>query len=188
MTDELLISEILQKGRVAKAKVLAEFSTITINQLNWQPSPQNWSIAQCLNHLIIADSCYFSDLKKITERSYKMSFWEKYSPFSHKCGRILKNKVQEQVGKKMVAPKKIRPKFNGVNLQIIEQYHKSLDLFLAYISNCRNIDIDKTIITSPIIRIVTYSLRDAFQFLIQHELRHINQAIRVKANENFPKT
>jgi len=29
--------------------------------------------------------------------------------------------------------------------------------------------------------------RDAFQFLIQHEHRHINQATRVKRNDNFPK-
>jgi hypothetical protein len=47
-------------------------------------------------------------------------------------------------------------------------------------------DIDKTIITSPILSIVTYSLRDAFQFLVTHERRHINQAVRVKGNENFP--
>ncbi|HYV55678.1 MAG TPA: hypothetical protein VE933_13915, partial [Chitinophagaceae bacterium] len=41
--------------------------------------------------------------------------------------------------------------------------------------------------TSPVIRMVTYILRDAFQFLIQHEHRHINQATRVKRNDNFPK-
>ena len=45
---------------------------------------------------------------------------------------------------------------------------------------------DKTIITSPPVQFVTYSLRDAFQFLIQHEHRHINQAIRVKVNRSFP--
>ena len=47
--------------------------------------------------------------------------------------------------------------------------------------------VDKTIINSPLIPIVTYNLRDTFQFLIQHEHRHINQAIKVKANEGFPK-
>jgi hypothetical protein len=46
--------------------------------------------------------------------------------------------------------------------------------------------LDKTIITSPVIGFVTYNLRDAFQFLIQHEHRHINQAINVKHDVNFP--
>ena len=92
-----------------------------------------------------------------------MSFWERYSPFTRLCGRMMKDQLQEQVKRKMVAPEKIQPASNA-SLGIIPQYRKSLDTFLKYISNCRNIDIDKTIITSPILSMVTYSLRDAFQF------------------------
>ncbi|MGQ0737875.1 MAG: hypothetical protein ACT4OJ_02340 [Bacteroidota bacterium] len=97
----------------------------------------------------------------------------------------MKNQLQEQVKRKMKAPKKIQPA-SGAAIEIIGQYHKSLDTILDYISGCSIIDIDKTIITSPIASVVTYSLRDAFQFLITHEHRHINQAVRVKQHENFP--
>lgn len=187
MTDEAFIKTILQKGKEAKDKVRLAFSGISSVQLNWKPSAESWSIAQCLDHLIVADGVYFSDLKKITERTYKMTFLEKYSPFSRICGRILKNRLQEQIGKKMTAPKKIQPSASEMKIEVIESYHKNLDTFLAYVSNCQNIDIDKTIITSPLISIVTYCLRDALYFLIQHEHRHINQAIRVQSNENFPK-
>jgi uncharacterized damage-inducible protein DinB len=186
MTDEIFIKATLQKGKEAKDKVKAEFFNISLEQLNWKPSSANWSIAQCLEHLIIADSSYFSDLKKIIEGTYKMSFWNRYSPFTGLCGRIMKGRLQEQVKKKMIAPKIIQPQASEKNLDIIENYHKNLDTFLELISNCKNVDIDKTIITSPTIPIVTYSLRDAFSFLVQHEHRHINQAIRIKTNERFP--
>ena len=86
----------------------------------------------------------------------------------------------------MKAPGKIRPAKLEKQTDFIENYQESLDIFLAYISNCGNVDIDKTIITSPMMRMVTYSLRDAFCFLVQHEHRHLNQAIRVKANNSFP--
>ena len=185
MKDGNFINIILQKGKEAKEKVSSAFSDITLEQLNWQPSPASWSIAQCLSHLIISHHEYFADLKKITEGYYKMNIWEKYSPFTRLCGRIMKDQLQEQVKRKMVAPQKIQPASNA-SLEIIPQYHKSLDTFLEYISNCRDIDIDKTIITSPILSMVTYSLRSAFQFLITHEHRHINQAVRVKSSENFP--
>ena len=99
----------------------------------------------------------------------------------------MNNRLQEQVKKKMIAPEKIQPGRSDKNLSIIGDYYKNLDTFLAFISNCKNVDIDKTIITSPTIRIVTYSLRDAFSFLIQHEHRHLNQAIRVKTSEGFPR-
>src|SRR4030095_2012311 len=186
MTDEVFIKTILQKGKEAKEKVSLEFSDISLEQMNWKFSPKSWSIAQCLDHLIIADGSYFSDLKKISEGTYKMSFWERLSPFTDLCGRIMKDRLQEQVKKKMTAPKKIQPTISGEKLDIIASYHKNLDTFLELISNCKNVDIDKIIITSPIIRIVTYSLRDALSFLVQHEHRHINQAIRVKANNGFP--
>jgi DinB superfamily len=183
MIDNMYIDEMLQKGRAAKDKVTTEFSNITLEQLNWKSSEKTWSIGQCLDHLILSHSSYFSTLKSV----FKMSFWEKYSPFSRRCGQILKAQVQEKVRKKFTAPKIIRPANNKIGLAIIESYHKNLYTFLDYISNCKNIDINKTIITSPTISIITYSLRDAFQFLLQHEHRHINQAIRINENTGFLK-
>ena len=186
MKDEDFIKELLQKGREAKEKVSSEFSNISAEQLNWQASPVSWSIAQCLDHLVVSHSVYFSGLKKITEGNFKMNFWEKYSPFTKIWGNIMKDQMQEQVKRKLKAPKKIQPA-SKATLEIIEQYRRSIDQFLAYVSNCRNIDLDKTIITSPIVSIVTYSLRDALHFLSTHEHRHINQAIRAKRNPDFPK-
>jgi len=187
MKDEVFIKAILQKGQEAKDKVTLSFSSISLRQLNWKPSPESWSIAQCLDHLIVADSSYFPALKKITEGTYKMNNWERNSPFTSLCGRIMKSRLKEQANKKMTAPKVFQPDASEIKTDIIERYHKNLDGFMLYIANCQEIDIDKTIITSPAIKIVTYNLRDAFSFLIQHEHRHINQAIRVKSNENFPK-
>ncbi|HET6769498.1 MAG TPA: DinB family protein [Chitinophagaceae bacterium] len=186
MEDEVFINGLLQKGREAKQKVRLEFSNISAKQLNWQSSPVSWSIAQCLDHLVVSHSVYFSELKKITDGNFKMSFWEKYSPFTKIWGNIMKDQMQEQVKRKLKAPAKIQPA-SKAGLEIVERYHRSLDQFLEYISNCRNIDIDKTIIASPIVSIVTYSLRDVLHFLITHEHRHINQAIRVKRNGGFPK-
>ena len=187
MTDEVFIEGILQKGKEANEKVQIEFSGISIQQLNWKPSEESWSIAQCLDHLIVSDSSYFSVLEKITDGNYQMNLWESYSPFTGIWGRIMKDQLQEQVKRKLNAPKKFRPAASKMPLEIIERYHKNLERFLELISNCRNIDIDKTIISSPATRIVTYSLRDALNFLMQHEHRHINQAVRIKSKEDFPK-
>ena len=187
MTGELFIKAILEKGKDARQKVQNEFSGISLQQLNWKPSGKSWSIAQCLNHLVISDSSYFSILKRISAGNYHMNFWEKYSPFSKLIGRIMKDQLQEQVGRKLKAPGKFHPAASGINMEIFERYYQNLDEFLELVSKCRDIDIDKTIITSPVLSVVTYSLRDALQLLVQHEHRHINQAIRVKRNEKFPK-
>ena len=186
MKDEVFIEEVLQKGKEARDKVNFEFSGISSEQLNWKVSPESWSIAQCLDHLIVSDNSYFPVLKKISDGTYQMNFWERYSPFSSICGQIMKTQLREQVRKKLKAPKKFRPAASKMGIELFDRYYKNLDSFLEFISNCRNIDIDKTIITSPAIGVVTYSLRDTLQLLVQHEHRHINQAIRVKMREGFP--
>jgi hypothetical protein len=188
MKDKPFIESIVKRGREAKAKASGGLSNISFEQLNWKPSPGSWSIAECLEHLLISDRSYFDNLKEIVVGKYKMTFWEQYSPFATLCGRLLKDRLRETVKKKMKAPKKIRPLPSAKPVAFIDIYFENLECFLNYISKCADIDIDKTIITSPTIKIVTYSLRDAFEFLIQHEHRHINQAIRVKENHEFPKT
>ena len=186
MTGEIFINAILKKVREAKEKVQIEFSNISFQQLNWKPSLEGWSIAQCLYHLVVSDSSYFSLLKDISGGNYRMSFWAKYSPLSKLFGRIMKDQLQEDVKRRLKAPGKLLPGSSDIDPGIIDRYYKNLDNFSALISKCRNIDIDKIIITSPVVSFVTYSLKDALQFLMQHEHRHINQAIRVKTNEKFP--
>jgi uncharacterized damage-inducible protein DinB len=186
MKDEFFIQAIANKGKAAKEKVRAEFSNISFYQLNWKPSPESWSIAQCLHHLMIAHSAYFPVLKKITEGNYHLNLWQKISPFSSLFGKLLKNQLQEEPKIKIKAPKKIQPATSALHLGIIDQYCRSLDTFVGFLTRSGQVELDRTIITSPTIRIITYNLRDAFQFLLQHEHRHINQGIRVKKDERFP--
>lgn len=187
MTNEQFIESILQEGHRAKSKVLAAFPGLSVNQLNWKPSANDWSIAQCLDHLIISDGTYFSQLQAIGAKQHAMGLWEKYSPLSGFFGRTLKNQLQEQVKRKMTAPKVFSPQFSDQPSGIVNDYLKNLDAFLNHISNCRHADLDKTIITSPVSGFITYNLVDSFTFLLQHEHRHINQALRVKDNAGFPK-
>ena len=100
MTNEALIDNALLRGEQAKEKVLSEFKNISHGQFNWKPSPEGWSIAQCLKHLVISDKSYFPDLVRIIEGKYAMTFWERYSPFSGLLGEMLINNLREEVKRK----------------------------------------------------------------------------------------
>jgi hypothetical protein len=114
-----------------------------------------------------------------------MTRWERWSPFSRIFGRLMVNNLQEQVKKKMKAPKLLTPSASKIDMGIIERFHEHQDIFMDRIAGCDQVDLDKIILTSPIIKFITYSLRDTIKFLVQHEHRHINQAIRVKQSEGF---
>ena len=85
----------------------------------------------------------------------------------------------------MNAPKVFIPS-EDIDLGIYERFFKHQDSLLEYISRSRDIDIDKIKITSPVSGFITYNLRNAYTILINHEHRHIKQAIRVRENDQFP--
>jgi hypothetical protein len=180
MKDASFIAELLLKGREAGDRARALFNHMDIDQLNWKPEAGRWSIAQCLDHLVVSDMTYFPTLKKINAGSYKMSKWERWSPLSGFFGKMLVNQTQEKVTKKLNAPRAFQPSQSKIDLGILDRFHKHLDTLLEYIEGCKHVDIDKTYITSPAFKMVTYKLRHAMQILVQHERRHINQAIKVK--------
>lgn len=180
------IEQMVLKGKEAGEKVKNEFSSLSTEQLNWKPSPETWSIGQCLDHLLVSDMKYFPALQKIAEKTYKMTFWEKWSPFSVLFGRMLVQQLQEKVKTKLKAPKLFRPDESNIDLGIFERFQKHLDTLLEYINACRGLNIDKLRITSPVSKFITYSLRNAIKILIRHEYRHLNQAIKVKTDKDFP--
>ena len=187
MKDTPFIESMLIKGKEAGDKVKAGFSNINLQQLNWKPAPESWSIGQCLDHLIISDCSYFPALKKITNHTYEMTAWQKWSPFSGLFGTILADQLQEKPKGKLKAPKVFAPSFSQVDAGIFDRFHKHLNTLLEYIAALKEIDIDKTRITSPAAKFVTYNLRNTIKILIPHLHRHINQAIRVKQKTDFPK-
>jgi hypothetical protein len=160
---------------------------LTDAQLNWKPNNESWSIGQCIDHIVIADCLYFPQLEKIAEDKYKINFWEQWSPFSGLFGKMLVSQVGEIPKKKMIAPKVFTPSQSRVDRGIIERFYKHLDSLLEYISRCSQKDLDKIRVTSPVSKFITYSLRNAFLLLVQHEHRHINQAIRTRNMDDFPK-
>src|SRR5687767_7686716 len=95
MKDKALIEMLVTRLEEAKQKVKDSLEGITNEQLNKKPSPEKWSIGQCLDHLVISDCLYFPALKKITEGRSSMSFWEKWSPFSGLFGKVLASQVKE---------------------------------------------------------------------------------------------
>ena len=82
MIDQDFILTKVQRGQFAIERAGKAFSNLSTAQINWNPSGASWSIAEYLEHLIIADSAYFPLLEKIISSNFTMSLWERYIPLS----------------------------------------------------------------------------------------------------------
>ncbi len=186
MKDPDFIIAMLQKGEAASQTAKEEFAQLSAAQLNWKPLPNTWSIGQCLDHLVISDSLYFPTLEQLAARQFRMNRWQQWSPFSSLFGRMLVTSMQEQPTKKLRSPKIFQPGDALVDTGIIPRFATHIDTLLAYIRQLGHEDLDRTRISSPVSGFITYSLRHALLILLQHEHRHLNQALRLRQNADFP--
>ncbi len=165
----------------------ASFGSLSVEQLNWKPAETSWSVGQCLEHLITTHSLYFPLFERLEKGYVRPSFWEKYSLLSGFFGRFLIKSMRPENLKKMKTTAKAQPSASEIDAGIIERFNEHQYQMAAHLKKFpTDIDPAKTIITSPLLGLVTYSLEDTFTILVVHCQRHFGQAKRVMETEGFP--
>lgn len=70
------------------------FGTLTVEQLNWKPDNETWSIAQNIDHLIIINESYYPVISSVKKGTYKTPFIGKFNFIVNFSGKTLLNAVQ----------------------------------------------------------------------------------------------
>lgn len=165
--------------------VRASFGGLSSDQLNWKPGEKSWSVAQCLDHLILTNEQFYPEFDKLAAGTRKNSFIENYSPLTGFFGRFLIKAVTED-SKKAKAPSKSIVPPSELPADIVEKFATHISKVNEKIAACAGADRETTVVTSPFLFIMTYKLDDAYSVLVEHTKRHIRQAKRVMQADGFP--
>lgn len=163
----------------------AAFGRLTDEQLNWKPAAESWSIAQCLDHLIRSNVEFDDDWPKLHAKTRKNSFLENWSPLTGIWGWLLIDSLKKDSRKSKAPSKSIVPP-SEIEPGIVERFVANVEQTNRNLAACEGVDLRRTVLTSPFLRIVTYRLDDALSILVEHSKRHIRQAKRVMDAEGFP--
>ena len=164
------------------------FGGLSPGQINWKPSAESWSVGQCFEHLIKANSAFFSQFESIIRGEKKQTTWESYSPLSSFFGNLLLKSVSPEGKRKLKAPPPAVPSASNISPSIIADFAKHQSELIEKIRLMESFDSNRIILTSPFIRVITYSLFDAYRITIAHEKRHFAQAERVVQSVGFPRS
>ncbi len=88
--------------------------------------------------------------------------------------------------KKLPAPKGALPSPSDLPGDIIERFAAHQEEVAAKVAALEGMDMEKTVVTSPFLKLLTYRLGDGLRILLVHEQRHLGQARRVMQAEGFP--
>ena len=155
------------------------FGALDYERFNRSPQPGSWSIGQCLDHLVKANEPYFAIFDSVANGTKQTMFWERLPILPKIFGATVLNTVHPTTVRKSKAPRIFQPTTSNVPLAVreafLQQQHKFVDAF----TSLRGVDLDVTIVTSPVARFIPYNLRDALSIVVAHEERHMQQAERV---------
>lgn len=180
------IEQVKSELKAVADDAAATFGSLSETQLNWKPAADSWSIAQCLDHLIKTDGQFDPEFLSIASGTRKNTTWQSISPFSGMMGRFLV-KTLDNDAKKAKAPSKDIVPPSEIEAGIVDRFRSHIETVATGIEACSGVDRKKTILSSPFLRVLTYSLDDALTVLVAHHRRHVRQAKRVMANDSFPK-
>ena len=179
------MSEITVELQKIAADALEKFGALSPAQINWRPSGEGWSVGQCFEHLIKTNELFYTDLDEIATGVRRNSFLESYSPLSGFFGSLLINSLKKDERKfKAPSPKIVPP--SEIDVNIVEIFAGHQAELIGKIKRAEQTDWNKTKITSPFMKLMTYRLADGYRIFVEHEKRHFRQAERVMQTSGFP--
>src|SRR5215471_11962309 len=182
------LSEIIAETEQVRTKVRVAFGALSEHQINWKPSAGNWSIAQCLEHLMLLNTRYFPIIEDVLSAKRKASLLERAPVLPAFFGRFVLASVQPGAKLKVKARLAFAPSSTPIDLGILVRFSSHQEELIRLMKASAALPIGKIIITSVVSRYVTYSLLDAYRILVAHEQRHLQQAERLMRLPGFPAT
>jgi hypothetical protein len=179
---EVLVEELGAVGAEAREV----FGRLTRAQLNWKPSAEQWSVGQCFDHLIKTNRTFLPEMERVAAGTFKSSAWARVSPLSGFFARMILRALDPLKGRKTKAPRVFLPASSDVGADVMEKFASHQEELAKLMRATSKADLRRTMVTSPVTSVATYSLLDAYRIVVAHERKHFEQARRVTEAEGFP--
>jgi hypothetical protein len=180
------LSTVLAEGRLVADEARRAFGQLSAEQVNWKPSEGDWSIGQCFDHLIISNRPYLTVIEDIREGKRRQRAWERVPLLPQFFGKLLIRTLRADSGRNVKARPAFYPSSSHIAPEIIMSFVEQQDRLLHLMEASRGLNLDGITITSPVVRVITYSLMDAYRIIVVHEQNHFVQAGRVMELPRFP--
>ena len=178
---------LVEELSVVSAEAREVFGRLTRAQLNWKPSAESWSVGQCFDHLIQTNRCFFPEMERVAAGTFKSSLWARVSPFSGLIGRLIIGSLDPVKGRKTKAARVFLPASSDVDADVMERFASHQEELARRMRATAGVDLRRTMVTSPVTAVATYSLLDAYRIIVGHERKHFEQARRVTEEAGFPR-
>lgn len=160
-------------------RVTSTFGALSFKALSWKPNADAWSMNECFEHLNRYNRYYNNAIENKIKKASGKDATPADTFQSSWIGKFSINAVHPDNVKKSKTAKHLDPRSSKLNDDVLEEFiihqHKLLELAKA----SRKVNQTRLKIEVEIMRALKLRLGDTFLFMVAHQNRHINQAVRV---------
>jgi hypothetical protein len=186
----LALAPELDKLRQAFEQLSTEADALTIplsdRQFSWRPTPEAWSIAECLDHLNATARNYLPTLDEAIGSAIRRGLYGE-SPFRYSwIGRLSIWLMEPPSRIRVKAPRLFQPAPNRARHEVMAAFRAYQVQFVDRLRQANGLDLGRARVSSPVAAWVRLSLGSAFALMVAHERRHLWQARGITRLEGFP--
>jgi hypothetical protein len=155
-------------------------------RFNWRPSPDQWSVAQCIDHLITTGRSSLSNIHHALNEARSEGAFSP-GPFRYGLWERWFVRLMEPPPKwKFKAPSAYAPSTDRAYTEAVPEFLGLQDEFLHCLDEANGIDLSKTKVRNPASRWIRFSLGQELALNAAHERRHLWQIRQIKGATSFP--
>lgn len=155
------------------------FGGVSLQQRGWRPAPEQWSIDQHLEHLIVLNESYFDEFNRINRNVRNPVFLARLPVVPDLIGNMILSSVKPENKRKMRTMSVWEPSISISGRDMVAEFvhhHERLKIHVAGLE----IFIGRNVIVStPANKYIVYPLETALELIVTHEKRHIQHAQRL---------
>lgn len=191
MTTKQLIEDIRSITNANLEVIRKKMNYLNENQRSWKYNEASWSINEICAHLNEYAKFYHTTLLTRIEKTRFRHPREVFipSPLGRSAWQSMKLGNAKNVKRKFKSQRAYNPSIDktlltGTEIQDLEKGQMEL---LEIIEKSEKVNLRKVKVPISISKIIRFRLGDALMFVTYHNERHLQQALNVMANPNFPK-
>ena len=178
MSDEL--EKYYRQFEAIKCDAHGLLEGLADGQLGWHPGAGSWSIADCLNHLVVTGNESLPRIRSAISEAHSRKLFSNDSSRHSVLGKLLIRWMDAPPKIKFKAPKAYMPVLNLPVAEIVEKFFLLQDAMLTELREANGINLARVKVTNPVSKWWKMSLGEEFALTAAHERRHLWQGWRVR--------
>ena len=153
-------------------------------QLAWKPTPEAWSVLECFEHLNVTGELYFPRIRQGLDRARRTDAAAPFRPTLF--GRLFLRSLDPETRRKLKTFNAFKPAQGTNDVGIIDRFLAQQDDLRALLHEADGVNLNSGTFSSPLTRLVRFTVGEGLTVLVVHERRHLGQARRVTQLSAFP--